>query len=293
MKSYKLGILFGQRANSFWLKMKQAYETAAPKYSVDPIFAWPVPGREEKTQLVELFKLLDADLDAVIVNPLDRFNLIPGILEAAGKQIPIFDVGAKADAKAVRSAHPFYVPVKTVDFYQQGILGADYIIQRLTSMGGGKVAILEGSENSTQSIERCRGAVDRFARVSQISIAGRVAADFDMDKARKASADILCSHPDLAAIFCANDYMALGAAQTVDTWGGANPVIIVGVDLIDEARQAILAGKMAASVAFSVSEVATLLLRAAIQGIQGQMTPPAGYAIVSHLIDKHNKTLGE
>jgi hypothetical protein len=50
---------------------------------------------------------------------------------------------------------------------------------------------------------------------------------------------------------------------------------------------------MDASVAFSVSEVAKLLLVVAIKHIKGQSAAPAGYTVVSQLIDNRSKSRTE
>ena len=136
--------------------MKAAYEELTPQYGIQANFAWPTLGDEAKTQLIELRKMLNAGYHAIIINPVNQYNLVPGILEAAYKKIPVLDVGAKTNEKAVETAKPFYVPVKTFDFYQQGVLGANYIIQRLKSVNVGKVAIIEGYKESIQSIHRSK-----------------------------------------------------------------------------------------------------------------------------------------
>ena len=288
MKVFKVGILLGQSGNSFWTKMKQAYDKCASEFGIDPAYAWPVSGREEETQLSALEKMLTAGYDALIVNPLNRNNLVPGILKAAARHIPVLDVGAKTAPESVKAAEPYYVPVKTVDFYLQGILGATYIIDRLKLSGGGTVAIIEGNPDSTQSIERSRGAAETFAQVPEIRIAASLPADFDRIRAADVSIRLFEQYPDLSAVFCANDCMALGVSQTVQEMALCHPVIIVGVDLIQEAVQAVQAGTMSASVTFSVLDVAKMLLDTAKKTLNGQGPPSACFPIISQLIDKRS-----
>lgn len=287
MKPYKAGILLGEKTNPFWAQMKQAYEIKAPEFAISPLFAWPVPGNGPETQAASLCHLIEHGCDALIVNPLNRFNLVSGIMEAASRGIPVLDVGGKADRHSLRSAEPFYTPVTTVDFYQQGRLGAACIINRLRTAGRVKVAIIEGSWASTQSIERSRGASDAFEETPDIHVAARIFADFHRHKAAEASRRILKTHPDMAAFFCANDDMALGVAETVRSMGNRNRIIIVGVDLISEAEQAILSGTMHASVAFSVQDVAEALLDAAVKRINGHPLTK-GPAVTSRLVERHD-----
>lgn len=288
MKPCKIGILLGQKSNNFWLDMKKAYETLSPQFAVQAIYAWPCQGDEEKTQLTELRKMVAGRLHGIIVNPLTRYNLSPGICEAANRKVPIFDVGAKADPASVSAAGPFYIPVKTVDFYRQGVLGASYIVQNLHPETSGKVAIIEGDRESTQSIERSRGAADTFKSESGICLIERISADFNRQKAVRVSSQILDRHPDLAAVFCANDHMALGVAQTVSQSHLDRKPIIVGVDLIEEAKPAIRAGLMDASVSFSAFDVADALLKAVIRRMNGDTTIVDTYLVDSLLVDRQS-----
>jgi len=71
----------------------------------------------------------------------------------------------------------------------------------------------------------------------------------DRLKALNITADTLTRTPDLNVVFAANDTMALGAVEAIRAAGKTKQILVVGVDGVPDARKAILAGRMTASVA--------------------------------------------
>ena len=56
-------------------------------------------------------------------------------------------------------------------------------------------------------------------------------------------------HPDLVAVFAANDGMALGAVESIFATGAGDQVVTVGVDGNTDAVKSIISGRLTASVA--------------------------------------------
>jgi D-allose transport system substrate-binding protein len=106
-------------------------------------------------------------------------------------------------------------------------------------------------------------------------------------KAAFVSEAILEKEPDLKAFFCANDVMALGVADAVQTYPGHPEIVIVGVDLTPESREAIRRGMMAASVAFSPRSVARVVLGAVDRIMTGEELEK-GFAVTSRLVSREN-----
>jgi D-allose transport system substrate-binding protein len=250
-------------------------------------FQWPA--REAEAQLYDLLDLLNRDFDALIINPLSRTNLIPGILAAIQKEIPILDVGGKTDPDFASDASSFYIPISTVDFWEQGTLGAKYLLDCLLPQGG-KVAIMEGRKDATQSIGRSDSAEKVLQAAKDIELIFRGPADFDRIRAAEVACDLLQQSPDIRGFFCANDLMSLGVADAVKSLHCSHEVFIVGVDLIPEARQAILNNQIHASVAFSRADVARMVLLYASCAITG--TPlPSGRGVRNQLVTSDNLSL--
>jgi ABC-type sugar transport system substrate-binding protein len=140
-KPCRVAVLLGDRSNPFWTEMEREYQLLAPEVGMDVELFWAHPEKDREAQLARLLEILTLPFNAIVVNPISHKNLVSGIVKAAAQKIPIFDVGAKTDQESVKEAGPMYHPVRTVDFFQQGLMGGGFICQRLAASGGGKVAI--------------------------------------------------------------------------------------------------------------------------------------------------------
>lgn len=304
--SFRVAVLLGDKSNPFWAEMVREYESLAPGLGMSVDFFWGEPEKDRDAQLRKLqailegphdvvkqsfdavkrgFDVVKQGFDAVVVNPIGNRNLVPGIVRAGARGIPVLDVGAKTDQESVRGV-PTYYPVRTVDFFAQGLMAGAYIGERLSESGGGKVAIVEGRPDSAQSIGRSAGAARAFESAPGVRLACREQADFDRSKARAAAERVLEREPDVAAFFCANDVMALGVSEAIGRAGRAG-AIVVGVDLTPESREAIRRGSMTASVAFSPASVARVVLDAVVRVMTGRELEK-GYTVESTLVTVEN-----
>lgn len=89
-------------------------------------------------------------------------------------------------------------------------------------------------------------------------------------KAYNITTNLLQAHPDLKGIMCANDVMALAAVEAIEAAGKKGQVIVVGIDLIPQGKEAIDQGRLTGSVAFSPFVIGELCTRAAIAAVMGK-----------------------
>ncbi len=284
---YRIGVLLGGRSNPFWTEMKKQYELFAPDLGMAVEHFWAAIENDRNSQLDMLRAMLTRSFDAIIINPVSNMNLVPAILEAVNKGIPILDVGAKTDQEAVKAALPMYAPVRTVDFFEQGVMGGTYISERLCAAGGGKVAIIEGRTDSAQSIGRSNGAAEAFLSAApKVRLVARKSAGFDRSLAKSVARTLIADEPGIAAFFCANAVMALGVAEVLEK-SHVSGKIIVGVDFTEEVREAIKKGRFTGTVAFSPASVARVVLDAADRIRRGQKVPE-GFTVASTLVTGKN-----
>ena len=72
------------------------------------------------------------------------------------------------------------------------------------------------------------------------------------------------------ALFACNDLMALGAVEAIAAAGRTGTIRVVGFDALDDARTAIEAGRMEASVAQSPRDMGRLAVESAAHAAQGR-----------------------
>ena len=85
--------------------------------------------------------------------------------------------------------------------------------------------------------------------------------------------DIITANPDVKAVFCANDNMALGAVEALKAAGKLEDVIVVGFDANPDAAASILAGEMTASIAQSPYNMGRFGVVYGLAAIQGNEIP--------------------
>jgi LacI family transcriptional regulator len=111
--------------------------------------------------------------------------------------------------------------------------GAMTQVRHLLNSGRRKIGFLSGPAASHSGRERVRGcAAGLEAAGLALDPALAVACHPSVDGGRKAAAALLSGHPDLDALYCYNDLVAVGALQTCARLGRRVPedVAVVGCD---------------------------------------------------------------
>jgi ABC-type sugar transport system substrate-binding protein len=126
--------------------------------------------------------------------------------------------------------------------------------------------------NSVNSRRRLSGFT-RGVKGTSLKIVARVSAGYDRSRAQLAARKILHNHPNLTGFFAANDVMALGIADAVQTAGRAGRVRIIGVDAIPPALDAVRAGTLTATVAQYPYVMGRMAIEACIAAARGHLLP--------------------
>jgi len=89
----KIGALVITLANPFWVGIKESYEQAARELGVQvEVMAAPTEG-DKKSQLETLEAMVAKDYKALIVSPIEPFNLVPGVVKATQRGIKVVNLG--------------------------------------------------------------------------------------------------------------------------------------------------------------------------------------------------------
>lgn len=285
-KPMKVGVVIVTLSNPFWVSMKDGYEHAAKEFGIQMDVQAAPQENSVTAQLDLLENMVAKGYDVIVAHPITAENLIPGLVKATNKGV-ITITETRTDMKAAREAGANPIAINMVNFFDQGKVGAQYIVQQLKKSGGGKVAIIEGLPGAPQSEARRDGAKAAFSADPSIKLVSVQPADWDRTKAYNAVTNILQANPDLKGIMCANDIMALAAVEAIEAAGKKGQVTVVGIDLIPEAKEAIAQGRLAGSVAFSPYIIGEMVTRAAVAAYQGKKIPESLF-VSSILATKEN-----
>ena len=120
---------------------------------------------------------------------------------------------------------------------------------------------------------------------SGLEVAAEQNADWDRQKAKELATTWIAQYPDMKAIFCNNDDMALGVVEAVEEAG--SDILVVGVDGIGEAYDSIRAGKLDATVDSFPYYMAQVATECTLRVLAGQDVPHV-VATPQALIDSEN-----
>lgn len=179
------------------------------------------PGTDPDKQADQIQEMIEEGIDAIILSPVNWEKITPSLeaLHTAGVKIINVDTQVKemdyVDA---------YIGSNNVE---AGYICGEDLIERCPE--GGKVAILEcPTQNSIN--DRITGFEEAIALAPKgFEVVERVDTNGEFEKALGAAKEILTKHPDVSAIMCGNDQLAV-AAKTAVNLAGLKTVVIYGVD---------------------------------------------------------------
>ncbi|MCI6464599.1 MAG: substrate-binding domain-containing protein [Faecalicatena sp.] len=231
--------------NVVWQEIANGYEgfaddakAAGRKLTVDTTS--PMGESDEEGQLSILKDQVRQGVNAVLLSPISDANCLPGIEAAHDADIPVFAVNNEFNG-----ADMFVGP----NSLEQGEIAAEWVNDKIG--GKGEVAIVMGMAKTGVTRNRTEGFESWFKENNpDIEVVAKQNADWDRSKAKDVAATFLKTYPDLKAVFCNNDVMALGVVEAVKE---ANlelnkDIYVIGCDGQSEAYDSIRAGEMAATI---------------------------------------------
>jgi ribose transport system substrate-binding protein len=171
-------------------------------------------------------------------------------------------------------------------------LGKAIARRLIESLGGeGSIVIVEGTPASATSRHRLTGFKAVLAQFRSIEVAGSIAGDYQRDVARAAFQKFVGTAGVPDGVLCANDVMALGVLDALQSSGRSTPPpLIVGVNAIPEAVDAIIAGRMLATADFNAMAMCAVATEAAIRHLRGE-TVPERITLPVSIVDRANASL--
>lgn len=205
--------------NPYFITLENATREAVEKMGYKMIMK--DPGTDPEEQAVQIKEMIEEGIEAIILSPVDWEKITPSLqaLKEAGVRIINVDTQVK---------EMDYVDAYIgSDNYSAGYICGEDLISKCPE--GGKIAILEcPTQNSindriTGFEEALSGAEKGFEVVARADTAG------EFDRALEEAQDIIKEFPDITAIMCGNDQIAVGATTAVNV-ARAEDVLIYGVD---------------------------------------------------------------
>jgi ribose transport system substrate-binding protein len=124
--------------------------------------------------------------------------------------------------------------------------GAEWVAKKLN--GKGNVVVLEGIPGAASSEDRKNGSAEVWPKYPGIKIVAQQSGKYDRAVTLGVMENILQAQPQVDAVFCFNDEMAMGALAAVKA-ARRTGILITGMDANKDAREAVERGELAMTIA--------------------------------------------
>jgi ribose transport system substrate-binding protein len=220
----------------------------------------------QQVNLVE--QMIARGVDAIVIAPADSKALIPVLGRARDAGVLVVNIDNRLDVGALQQAG-LQVPFVGPDNRAGARAVGEVLAPRLAP--GDAVAIIEGVPTAFNGQQRRLGFEDAM-RAAGANVVSVQAGLWELERANTVASALLTRHPELKAILCANDTMALGAAAAVAA-AGRTEVKVVGFDNISAIRPMLDDGRVLATADQHGDQLAVYGIEAALRILKGEAAP--------------------
>ncbi len=232
-----IGVSLLNLSNEFIVMLNKAMDEKAGQLGVQLIVNDAQRSAEKQVQQVESF--VAQKVDAIILNPCEVEASSPAVEKALAAGIPVVNVNSET-----KIAPTAFVGSRDED---SGRIAMEYLARRLN--GRGDVVMMHGFMGQAAQIKRAQGARDVLDKTPGLKLLAEQTAEWDRAKAMSLMENWIQSYGDrINAVFAQNDEMGMGALIALEQSKRKNKVVVVGVDAIADALQAIRDGRLDATV---------------------------------------------
>ncbi len=270
----------------FWAAMEDAANREAEQRDIHlvSLAADRETDVERQYQIIE--NLIQQGVDAILLAPSGSKELVPAIRKANDAGIPVFLLDTRIDEAAAEAGDARVLTYIGSDNFEGGAVAGRYLAAKLG--GEGAVAVIEGISGHETADQRRLGFLEGIAAFPGIRVVASQTANWERALAYNVAENLMQAHPELDAIFAANDEMALGALEAADAAHRLEGMSIVGFDAIPDALDNIRGGRLTGSVAQFPSEMGRLGVLHAVALLRDGQPPPDEILTRVELIDREN-----
>jgi ribose transport system substrate-binding protein len=271
-----IGVSLAQDDNPFYIAMLRGIRARAQELGWEVA---TVSANEDKLRQINgVQDLVARGVKGILISPIDAVGVNAAYDAAAAAKVPIVSV-ARGSASPNQTIHV------AMDEKQIGRDIAEWTAKKLG--GKGKVALLMGPSGAPTFRNLGDGYAEVMAKHPGIQIVIKHDGPLTRERGVKQAEDALVAHPDLAAIYTANDDVALGAMQAVNAAGRKGKTLVTGMNGVPPALRAVKEESLAMTVELNPVEWGKLGVDVLATYLKGDKVEPRVF--IKHiLIDSGN-----
>jgi ribose transport system substrate-binding protein len=267
---YTIALVMKTLTNPFFVEMEKGGRQAEAEFGVELVVKTAAQETSIEQQIEIVDELIREMVDAIVIAPGDSLELIPVLKKAQDAEIVVINIDNRLDPEFSEKVGLVDVPFISVDNEQAAYLSAKYISDQITSPTD--VAILEGIRSALNADARKNGALRAFSENPNITIVVMETAHWKIDEGYEVTKEIFSNYPNVGALFCANDMMALGAINYLKETSQSD-VLVAAYDALDEAEQALRDGTLQVTIDQQAAYQGYLGVEYAVRTLNGESFP--------------------
>jgi ribose transport system substrate-binding protein len=266
-----IGVSLAQDDNPFYIAMLRGIRARAQELGWDVA---TVSANEDKLKQINgVQDLVARGVNGILISPIDAVGVNAAYDAAAAAKIPIVSV-ARGSSSPNQTIHV------AMDEKRIGRDIAEWTAKKLG--GKGKVALLMGPSGAPTFKNLGDGYSEVMAKYPEIHIVFRSDGPLTRERGVKQAEDALVAHPDLAAIYTANDDVALGAMQAVNAANRKGKTLVTGMNGVPPALRAVKEENLAMTVELNPVEWGRLGVDVLAAFLKGEKVDPRVF--IKHVI---------
>ncbi len=267
----RVAVIMKSLANEFFVNMAAGTRQHHAKHSdAYELILNGIKDENDLTQQVALVEQMIAlGVDIIVLAPADSRALIPVVKRAAAQGSIVINIDNRLDAELLAAAR-LQVPFVGPDNREGARKVGDHLAQYLR--GGDEVAIIGGISTAYNAQQRQLGFKDAMS-VLGASVVSVQDGNWHQAKASTIASAMISEYPNLKALLCSNDNMAIGAVAAVRQAGKTGEIQVVGFDNISATHDLIRNGDMLATADQYGSQLAIYGIEFALQILRDGTVP--------------------
>ncbi len=283
--SFSVTLIPGLTTDAFYITMRKGAEAAAEKMGVDFSFQG-APNFNPTEQIPVLEAVIAQGPDAILIAPTDKTQLIEPLRQAVNAGILVLTVDTFIDDGSYQDgsgAGDFPLSLISSDNVLGGRMAGRALCDAIG--GSGKVFVSNVNPGISTTDQREEG----FKLEMAASCPGAEVLDTQFNENDSAIAAtqlqaVLAREPDLAGVFGANLFSAIGTADGVRAAGKSGEIPVATFDAPQRIVEDLKSGLVNIAIAQHPAEIGWFGVAAAVAALSGQSVPTAigtGFTIMT------------
>jgi inositol transport system substrate-binding protein len=233
----KIGVSMLGMQSEFIVNINDEMQKKADELGVELITVDAEKSALKQIEQVESF--IAQKVDVIILNPVEVEASSPAVSKAIAAGIPIVNVNSETTVKPTA-----FVGSNDVESAR---IAMKFLAEKLG--GKGNIVMIHGLMGQAAQIQREKGANEILAEYPNLKIIAAQTGEWDRAKSMDLMENWIQSYGSkINAVFAQNDEMAMGAVKALQDAGLKTKVIVIGIDAIADALQAVKKGDLDATV---------------------------------------------